>query len=387
MRVLFLMLCAVRAGAVPCIYDEPAVLTSLMNKPAFRAYAEAEHGATFADGMRVLAWDHQYDRSATYIWRKDQLALTEDPIKAGEPLVVFVTRSNPYLFRATATPITRTDSDDVEMLKRYAALAGAAIHGLTTSRGPADTLERDLAEMEAVASDISRMHLAALDYAQLVELGQPFVADPPDAEKLMSAAQRLSSAARKVREHQSTSAAEALRAVPGAMKTAAWLHSFGKIVAAYRDAPCQGIDAPVLVHAGRFVAKTGTKLTGGFKVVGTVDPDVIHYNRPAPFERMVTVTAASRWGLGAGLAYTPESENSEVALFANFHPAAWTLGRIRAGWQLGFGTSTDDPAVYTGPSLDLGPMMRVGAGYAINPDHSGIYLSLSLSLDGIPLFQ
>lgn len=55
--------------------------------------------------------------------------------------------------------------------------------------------------------------------------------------------------------------------------------------------------------------------------------------------------------------------------------------------QLGFGTSTDQPAIYTGPSLHLGPMLRVGGGYALNPDTGGFYLSLSLSLDGIPLFQ
>ena len=387
MRVLCLLLFAYTAAADPCRYDEAGELTTLMSSPAFRSFAERAQGGSFTEGMRVIAWDHVYDRATAYTWRNGSLSVSSAEIRAGEPVVVFVTRSNPFLFRAAATPITRSDSDDVELLKKYAALAGAAIRGSSKSRGPADQLENDLAELEAVASDISRMYAAALEYAQLVELRDSFVATLPDGKDLASAAQRLSSAASRVRRHAAAEANESLKRVSGAMKTAAWLHSFGEVVAAYKDAPCQGIDAPVLVHAGRFVAETGTKLSGGFKLVATVDDEVIHSGRPAPFERKVTVSASSRWGLGAGLAYTPEFEENEVALFANFHPDRWRFKGVSAGWQLGFGTSTDQPAIYIGPSLDLGPMLRVGGGYAINRHTGGFYLSLSLSLDGIPLFN
>ena len=386
------VLLAATVATSPC-YDDPAgTLRALLNSPAFQAYAEDVYGASFKEGTRLLTWDHLYDQPSAYIWRGGQLVKIENEaghlqVGAGDPVVMFVTRSNPFLFRATASVVTRTDTEEVANLKKFAALAGVFVHSMSKGRVLSGA-ETNLLELEKVAADIERLYGAALEHMQMLELRHPFVSRLPPAQNFMDVAGRLTTAAHAVRAdaNPGTEVVEALKRVPGAMKTAGWLHTFGRTLEGYQDARCRAIDAPVLVHAGRLMAEPSKKLVGGFKLVTTVDPDLVHTERPAPFVREVSVSAASRWGFGAGLAFMPEREESEVALFANLRRAQWTRGNVSAGLQLGFGTS-EEPSIYIGPSFDLGPMVRLGGGYGWNSNASGLYLSLSLSLEGISIFE
>jgi hypothetical protein len=232
-------------------------------------------------------------------------------------------------------------------------------------------------------------------------------------------------------------AGEALAKEPGAIKVAAFLGDAGTIADVYGlgatppDA-CNYIDSPVLVRGGSFTAKTGKKLSGGFTISKTVDTTNIVLKHPETVERKVEVTSTSKWGLGVGVVYTPlelkswtvdsttkivskateEAISGQTALFANFHPGRATKKGVSFGAQVGFNTSTDKPAIYGGISVDLGKWLRLGTGYsfhrnkrlakglheltAVPADNSfrmedyypgAWYASLSLSLDGLPLFQ
>jgi hypothetical protein len=193
--------------------------------------------------------------------------------------------------------------------------------------------------------------------------------------------------------------------------------------------PCRYIDSPILVRGGSFIAKTGKKLSGGFTISKSIDTTNFHLEHPEPVERKVEVTATSKWGLGVGVVYTPleleswkledkkvsnptkETVSGQTALFANFHPSFATWRKASFGGQLGFNTSTEKPAIYGGVSLDLGKWLRLGTGYSFHrskrlgegvvegqelPTGASLtedyfpgawYASLSLSLDGIPIFK
>lgn len=231
-------------------------------------------------------------------------------------------------------------------------------------------------------------------------------------------------------------AGDALAKEPGAMKIASWLADTATVAEAYgleaATPACNYIDSPVLVRSGAFTAKTGKKLSGGFTISKTVDPAVATLKHPEPIERKVEVSSTSKWGLGVGVVYTPlelkswtvdattkvvskateEAISGQTALFVNFHPSRAQYRKATFGAQLGFNTSTDKPAIYGGVSMDLGKWLRLGTGYsfhrskrlgdglqelAVVPADTTFhtedyypgawYASLSLSIDGIPLFQ
>jgi hypothetical protein len=108
------------------------------------------------------------------------------------------------------------------------------------------------------------------------------------------------------------------------------------------------------------------------------------------------------------------SRAGQLALLANLRPGWATFGRNGTyGLQFGAGTDTAKPSLFLGASVDLGRWFRIGAGQTwqrvkvlasgqevlktVVADDAAIrtrdafrgdlYLSLSISLDGIPLFD
>lgn len=224
-------------------------------------------------------------------------------------------------------------------------------------------------------------------------------------------------------------------------KTAAWLRDLGQTALRYGGPDydhCKYIDGIVAVRGGSIEAVLDQQNSGGFNLTSSLPTTDFITTHVAPAEKKIDVTSTTRWGLGVGLIYTDLQENSwkavpdpndatkkvigepssssragQLALLANLHPSWATFGRNGAyGLQFGAGTDTAKPSLFLGASMDLGRWFRIGAGQTwqrvkvlssgqevlktVVADDAAIrtrdafrgdlYLSLSISLDGIPLF-
>ena len=226
-------------------------------------------------------------------------------------------------------------------------------------------------------------------------------------------------------------------------KTAAWLTATNDTAARYSAntyAACYFTNGIFAVRGGAIESVCDKKNTGGFHLTANVPLTDFQTRRAADVTKSVEVTSTTRWGIGAGIIYTPLKEKSwstapdpkdstrtvigqpsvstrsgQIALLANLHPG-WRIATptpsTRLGLQFGAGTDTSKPAFFLGLSADLGRWLRTGGGGTVQrvkaltadeqegaPIASGAtvptrdvtakswYLSLSLSLDGIPLFS
>lgn len=237
-----------------------------------------------------------------------------------------------------------------------------------------------------------------------------------------------------------TRAAELLAKRQPLFKTAAWLRDLERTARLYGGADfdyCAYVDGVVAVRGGSIEAVLDKQNSGGFTISSTLPTTDFLTTRSSPVEKKVDVTSTTKWGLGAGLIYTDLEESTwkavtdptdstrkvigkpstssragQVALLANLHPDWATVGSVAYGLQFGAGTDTAKPSLFFGVSVDLGRWFRVGAGRTwqrvkalsagqtelktvIADDdaiqtrdafRSDFYISLSISLDGIPLF-
>jgi len=237
-----------------------------------------------------------------------------------------------------------------------------------------------------------------------------------------------------------TKAAELLAKRQPLFKTAAWLRDFERTARLYGGADfdyCAYVDGVVAVRGGSIEAVLDKQNSGGFTISSTLPTTDFVTTRSSPVEKKVDVTSTTTWGLGAGLIYTDLEESTwkavtdpmdstrkvigkpstssragQVALLANLHPGWATAGSFAYGLQFGAGTDTAKPSLFLGVSVDLGRWFRVGAGRTwqrvkvlqagqteletvVADDNairtrdafrSDFYISLSISLDGIPLF-
>jgi hypothetical protein len=579
LAILLLLAAAAVQADTDCPNDEGVRIESLLRNSTFQRYAKAEYAVDLAaNDAYIVAYDHIYDRWNVYQWKEKALHLytgkfsasgetltVEIPARA--PALMFVSRSNPFLFRGMAKSVTKEDSDDVASLKTFASLAGGFVTSLVKIQGakgltiPLDPIKTQAAKLKIAtdvllveAESVAALQAKAIEYAQAVELRRNLSIALPDQAPLDSAAKDLIAATASVRtesealskllapycpqlaadaktaltavnaddfttalddfnklsartpplsaddskklvdsqkvilkilnpiaqfgadidpcppesialrtEIQSlatiktvpalktvlndldvigtarnalAAAKEALTHEPGALKIAGWLLDYSQIITLYKGTNggeiCDYIDAPVAVRSGSFVAETGKKLTGGFKLSKTTADANIYYTHPDAIDRSVVVEPKSKWGFGVGLIYTPldakswsatsakviseakkDSFAGQTALFANYHPGWGSYRRADFGAQVGFNTSTDKPGIYTGIAVDLGKWLRVGAGYTFQKSKKltgdqkeletpattdadihtkdyfpgGWYLSLSISIDGIPLFK
>jgi hypothetical protein len=225
-------------------------------------------------------------------------------------------------------------------------------------------------------------------------------------------------------------------------KTAAWLRDLQQTALRYGGPQydhCKFVDGVVAVRGGSIEAVLDKQNSGGFNLTATLPTTDFITTHAAPVEKKIDVTSTTRWGLGAGLIYTDLEENTwkavpdpndstrkvigepsstsragQVALLANLHPGWATFGRSGAyGLQFGAGTDTAKPSLFLGGSVDLGRWFRVGVGRTwqrvkvlssgqkeletVVADDAAIrtrdafrsdfYVALSISLDGIPLFE
>ena len=225
-------------------------------------------------------------------------------------------------------------------------------------------------------------------------------------------------------------------------KSAAWLHELESTARLYGGRhydPCRYINGVLAIRGGNIEAVLDEQNTGGFNLTATPPVTDFVTARPNPVERKINVTSTMRWGLGAGVVYTPlddltwtavpdpddpsrkvigeptrTTRAGQIALLANVSPAWARLNdHIRGGLQFGAGASTDEPALFLGLSADLGRWFRIGGGVtwqrvkrleegqeelvtevtddkpirlrdSFPPDW---YVALTLSIDGIPLFN
>lgn len=225
-------------------------------------------------------------------------------------------------------------------------------------------------------------------------------------------------------------------------KTAAWLRDLKQTAQRYGGPDfdhCNYIDGLVAVRGGSIEAVLDKQNSGGFNLTASLPTTDFITTHVAPAEKKIDVTSTTRWGLGVGLIYTDLEENTwkavpdptdatkkvigkpssnsragQLALLANLRPGWATFGRNGTyGLQFGAGTDTDKPSLFLGASVDLGRWFRIGAGQTwqrvkvlssgqeelktVVADDAAIrtrdafrndfYLSLSISLDGIPLFE
>ncbi|HEY3053143.1 MAG TPA: hypothetical protein VGK04_07115, partial [Thermoanaerobaculia bacterium] len=237
-----------------------------------------------------------------------------------------------------------------------------------------------------------------------------------------------------------TTADELLAKRQALFKTAAWLTDLEATARRYGGAkydPSCFINGVVAVRGGSIEAVLDKRNSGGFKLEASLPATDFLPVRTTPIEKKVDVTSTTKWGLGAGVIYTPLEEKSwkavpdpnnpaqkvigkpsrstragQIALLANLHPGWATIGRyVRYGLQFGAGTDTSKPSFFLGGSVDLGRWFRIGGGRTwqrvpalvegetelVTPVtdtvptretfRSKYYIALSISLDGIPLFN
>jgi hypothetical protein len=232
--LLFLATPAIKA-ATECPNAESSRIESLLTNKPFKDYVKAEYAVDLTNAAYVVAYDHIYDRWNVYEWNGNNLHLYSGKITpSGTTLTVeiptraaalmFVSRSNPFLFRGMAKPVTKADSDDIESLKKFASLAGGFLTSLVNIQGtknvgvtvtiPVDDIKLQAAKLNQAtaallekADKVGSLQATAIEYAQAVELRRNVTIALPDQVPMDSAAKDLINATAKVREESDKLAA------------------------------------------------------------------------------------------------------------------------------------------------------------------------------------
>lgn len=185
---------------------QDANLASRLSDSRFSENVRTEFGVGISTNSVVLAYDHVYrkwtvytvkviDHTVTLIPYRVEPTLTGDTfgieLPSGSSALMFVTRTNPLLFKADAKPLTVTDSEDVETLKKFAALFGNMASGfvkivgqraLTSGdeiRSQTERLAAAVAGLGRITGDIVVHHDQTIEFVQMAELGSEVTASIP----------------------------------------------------------------------------------------------------------------------------------------------------------------------------------------------------------------